>query len=97
MNPTEFKIAQIRAGVSKEDLAKELCINPTTVYRIFNGESDFTLSELKVLKKVLKLSNEDVDRIFLAMRLRKRKTRPTPQGMRKEGEYKWNPSLKRVQ
>ena len=66
MNPTEFKIAQIRAGVSKEDLAKELCINPTTVYRKFNGESDFTLSELKVLKKVLKLSNEDVDRIFFS-------------------------------
>ena len=66
MNPTEFKIAQIRVGVSKEDLAKELCINPTTVYRKINGESDFTLSELKVLKKVLKLSNEDVDRIFFS-------------------------------
>ncbi len=66
MNPTEFKIAQIRAGVSREDLAKKLNINPTTLYRKFIGESDFTLSELKVLKKVLKLSNEDVDRIFFS-------------------------------
>ncbi len=73
MNPIEFKIAQIRAGVSKEDIAKHLGLNPTTIYRKFNGESDFTLSELRKLKKFLNLSNEDVDRIFLAKNLRKRK------------------------
>jgi transcriptional regulator with XRE-family HTH domain len=66
VNPIEFKIAQIRAGVSKEDIAKYLGVNPATVYRKFNGESDFTLSELRKLKKVLHLSKEDVDRIFLS-------------------------------
>jgi DNA-binding XRE family transcriptional regulator len=66
VNPIEFKIAQIRAGVSKEDIAKFLGINPTTVYRKFNGESDFTLSELRTLKKVLNLSKDDVDRIFFS-------------------------------
>lgn len=66
MNPIEFKIAQIRAGVSKEDIAKYLGVNPATVYRKFNGESDFTLSELRKLKKVLHLSKEDVDRIFFS-------------------------------
>lgn len=71
MNPIEFKIAQIRAGVSKEDIAKYLGVNPATVYRKFNGESDFTLSELRKLKKVLHLSKEDVDRIFFSEPLAK--------------------------
>lgn len=66
MNPTEFQVAQIRAGVDKEDLAKHLNVNLTTIYRKINGESDFTLSELKALKKVLNLSNDDVDRIFFS-------------------------------
>lgn len=69
MNPTEFKIAQIRAGVSKEDMASALGVNIATVYRKINGESDFTLSELKKLKKILKLSSEDVDSIFFADQL----------------------------
>lgn len=73
MYPIEFKIAQIRAGVSKEDIAKYLGVNPATIYRKFNGESDFTLSELRKLKKMLNLINEDVDRIFLTDLLRKRK------------------------
>lgn len=66
MNPIEFKIAQIRAGVSKEDIAKYLGINPATVYRKFNGESEFTLSELRKLKVFLNLSKDDIDRIFFS-------------------------------
>lgn len=46
-------------------------------HRKFNGESDFTLSELRKLKKMLNLTNEDVDRIFLANHLRKRKNYQT--------------------
>lgn len=75
MNPTEFKIAQIIAGVSKEDMASALGVNIATVYRKINGESDFTLSELKKLKKILKLSSEDVDSIFLQTNLHKRKNK----------------------
>lgn len=66
VNPIEFKIAQIRAGVSKEDIAKYLGINPATVYRKFNGESEFTLSELRKLKVFLNLSKDDIDRIFFS-------------------------------
>lgn len=66
MNPTEFQIAQIRAGVTKEEIAKSLDINISTVYRKINGESDFTLSELRVLKKIFGLSKDDVDRIFFS-------------------------------
>lgn len=64
MNQTEFKVAQIRAGLTKEDIAKILGLNSVTVYRKINGESEFTLSELRTLKKILGLSNSDVDRIF---------------------------------
>ena len=64
MNPTEFKVAQIRSGHSKEDIAAALGINIATLYRKINGESDFTLSELKRLKEILGLSNDDVYRIF---------------------------------
>lgn len=69
MNQTEFKIAQIRKGVSKEEMAKALGINIATLYRKINGETDFTLSELKKLKAVLELSNDDVDRIFFSCEL----------------------------
>ena len=64
MNPKEFQIAQIRAGVTNNDMAKGLGISETTVYRKIKGESDFTLTELKQLMKILNLSKEDVDRIF---------------------------------
>lgn len=69
MNSLEFKIAQIRAGVTKEDIAKALNVNIATIYRKINGDSDFTLTELKELKKILNLSNEDVDRIFFSEQL----------------------------
>lgn len=65
MNLTEFKVAQIRAGVTKEEIAAALDINTTTLYRKINGESDFSLSELKKLKKLFNLSKDDVDHIFL--------------------------------
>lgn len=64
MNQTEFKVAQIRAGLTKEDIAKILGLNSVTVYRKINGESEFTLSELRTLKRIFGLSNDDVDRIF---------------------------------
>lgn len=66
MNPTEFKVAQIRAGVTKDEIAAALGINIVTLYRKINGESDFSLSELKKLKNLFKLSKDDVDRIFFS-------------------------------
>lgn len=71
MNQTEFKVAQIRSGLTVEEIARYLGINPVTVYRKSNGESEFTLSELVTLKKILKLSGEDVDRIFFNEELTK--------------------------
>ena len=64
MNQTEFKVAQIRSGLTIEEIARYLGINPVTVYRKSNGESEFTLSELITLKKILNLTSSDVDRIF---------------------------------
>ena len=64
MNQTEFKVAQIRAGLTKEEIAKALNVNVATIYRKLSGESEFTLSELRTLKGILGLSNTDIDRIF---------------------------------
>lgn len=64
VNQTEFKVAQIRAGLTNEEVAKNLGINVVTFYRKINGESEFTLSELVKLKGIFGLSNDDVDRIF---------------------------------
>jgi len=69
VNPTEFRIAQIRAGITKEEIAKSLGVNIATVYRKSNGESDFTLSELRILKKILGLTKDDVERIFFSDQL----------------------------
>jgi len=69
VNPTEFQVALIRAGLSKENIAISLGINISTFYRKFNGESDFTLSELRKLKKILHLTKDDVDRIFFSEQL----------------------------
>ena len=69
MNQIEFKVAQIRAGLSNEEIAKNLGINIVTFYRKFNGDSEFTLSELIKLKQIFGLSNDDVDRIFFNVQL----------------------------
>lgn len=66
MNSTEFKVAQIRADVSKEDIANCLGLNIVTIYRKIDGKSDFTLSELKKLKEILHLNNDDFVRIFFS-------------------------------
>lgn len=66
MNTIELQIAQLRAGISKEKIAKILDMNLSTLYRKLNGESDFTLTELKKLRRVLKLSKDDIDCIFFS-------------------------------
>lgn len=44
-------------------------INPATLTRKMNGESDFTRNEVQRLKKFLELSVIDADKIFFAEEL----------------------------
>lgn len=71
MNATELRVEMVRAGKSVEDVARELGVAPTTLYRKLDGKSDFGLNELKLIKNSLNLDDEAVKRIFFADELNK--------------------------
>lgn len=71
MNITELRVEMIRAGKNIEDIAQELGVTPSTLYRKMDGKSDFYLNELKTIKKVLNLSFDDMKRLFFVEELDK--------------------------
>lgn len=62
----EFKAEVMRRGLSLEDVANELKINPVSLHRKMNGTSDFYRNEIEQIIKLLGLSGDDVIRIFFA-------------------------------
>ena len=56
----EFK----RKGLTQEEVAKILSIHPTTITKKINGQTEFTLSELNSMIKLLDLSLEQIATIF---------------------------------
>lgn len=69
LNTLKLKVAQIEAGITVNQLASIIGVNPVTVYRKMSGESEFTLSELSKIKDALKLDREDFCNIFFAPQL----------------------------
>lgn len=65
----KFRARLVELGVSVEDLAKKLDMNPATLYRKMSGESDFFRNEIQVIAKELMLSKDDVLAIFFAAEL----------------------------
>lgn len=53
-------------GFTLENFAKELGINPATLYRKMTGESDFTRAEIQTAKTVLGLDVNAAEAIFFA-------------------------------
>ncbi|MFR5064817.1 MAG: hypothetical protein ACLTDD_08845 [Thomasclavelia spiroformis] len=51
-------------GLTNEEVAKAIGIDPATYYRKKRGETDFYRKEIRVIRKLLNLSSEDVDLIF---------------------------------
>lgn len=66
MNATELRVEMVRARKSVEDVAREIGVTAPTLYRKLDGKSDFSLTELKAIKKSLNLDDEAVKRIFFA-------------------------------
>lgn len=66
---TLFKYYREKKGVTIERLANELGINPATLNRKINGESDFYRSEIIAIKYILDLSNEEMMSIFFAQKI----------------------------
>ena len=53
------------SGLRKSFICEKLGITRSGYFKKETGKSDFTASEIKVLKGLLKLSNKDVADIFL--------------------------------
>lgn len=53
LNSLKLKAALVESGVSVNDAAAKMGLNPTTVYRKIAGRSEFTAAEMIELKKIL--------------------------------------------
>lgn len=53
-------------GMTVKGTAKRIGMNNTTFHRKLNGTSEFTLPEIRALRKVLELSAEEFYKIFFA-------------------------------
>jgi transcriptional regulator with XRE-family HTH domain len=62
----EFKAEVVRRGLSLDEVAKAIGINPASLHRKMNGTSDFYRGEIERIIKLLGLNGEDVIRIFFA-------------------------------
>ena len=69
MNSALFKYYVARAGHTLTEVAEHLRINPSTLSRKMNGETDFTRGEIVEIKDYLGLSLEEVSAIFFTENL----------------------------
>lgn len=71
LSTLKLKAARIQADIPIKEIAKRMGVNPATVYRKFDGKSEFTTSELLALKCMLGLDNEKFCDIFFSSELTK--------------------------
>lgn len=64
MNPNLLKAARIKLGITQKKLCEELEITPSSYSKKENGLIEFRSSEIRILKKVLKLSPQQINEIF---------------------------------
>ena len=60
----ELKAECVRNGLTLEKLAAKIGVNPATLYRKLNGETEFRRNELQIIKLVLKLNDKKFLCIF---------------------------------
>lgn len=65
----KFKARIVEKGLNYCKLANLLGINQATLCRKINGNSDFSRSELQILKTTLELTPEAAEQIFFADKL----------------------------
>ena len=63
-NKDHFQAKYIEHGLNAADVAKIMGINPATLSRKMNGESDFTRNEIQLFRSELGLSARESDYIF---------------------------------
>ncbi|MBO6245929.1 MAG: helix-turn-helix transcriptional regulator [Anaerovibrio sp.] len=67
INEMELKAECVRKGISQKELASKLGIDAVTLYRRFKGESDFSRSELQMIRSILGLTDERFIEIFFTV------------------------------
>ena len=65
MNRAELRAAIARKNISKTALAEELGISRTALGQKLNGQREFKESEIRILFRVLDLSPDTFNSIFL--------------------------------
>lgn len=68
-NKNEFRAKVFAAGTTLGRLAVDIGLNPATLSRKMNGESDFTRAEIHHIRMILSLTPEEADAIFFAQEL----------------------------
>lgn len=63
-NELELKAELVRNGISQKEMAGKLGIDVATLYRKFKGDSDFSRSELQIIRSILGLSDKRFVDIF---------------------------------
>lgn len=66
MNTNELKAARVRLGITQAELAKKLGMCAPAFSSRENGKREFTVSEVDSIAKILRLSQDDVVKIFFA-------------------------------
>ena len=64
MNYPELRAAMARKNISIPQLAVLLGMSKKTIYSRFSGDTDFSLSEIQRIAKILELSNDEILIIF---------------------------------
>ena len=62
----ELKAEMARAGMTYETLAKAIDINPSSLSRKINGQTDFYRYEIVKITEILHLDDDTMRRIFFA-------------------------------
>lgn len=66
MNTVLFKFYVARAGLTLAKVADILGINVSTLHRKIKGTTDFTRSEVLLIRECLKLNPAETDQIFFS-------------------------------
>lgn len=66
VNVNELRAARVRCGFTQKNLAQEIGISPSKLSMKENGRAKFTVNDIGNIAKVLKLTSDDIARIFFA-------------------------------
>lgn len=64
MNSNKLKAAAVLNGLQMRDIIRALDMADQTFYGKMNGKSEFKLSEIRTLRNVLRLTDQQVNEIF---------------------------------